>query len=217
VIAGLAALGALSLLAYVNHAQSAATSPNLQLWSVVAVEDPDRKARLADLAGGGQAHIRQAPVLLVWLADLARAERITRQAGHGRAQPSWILVTPACMLGQVGLPGGGYGLGYGAMNTKGSAHARLSGPVFPQGQNAVSTFIPVARIADMPLGPGESFTYNGVTHAYPDIPTRGPIPWARHRTKRAPVFQATARSALAAVNRLTGVSRPRLSRKVAPS
>lgn len=67
----------------VAAAQSAATSSNLQLWSVVAVEDQDRKARLADLAGG-QAHIRQAPVLLVWLADLARAERITQQAGQGR-------------------------------------------------------------------------------------------------------------------------------------
>ncbi|CAN5248895.1 NADPH-dependent oxidoreductase [soil metagenome] len=67
----------------VAAAQSAATSSNLQLWSVVAVEDPDRKARLADLAGG-QAHIRQAPVLLVWLADLARAERITQQAGQDR-------------------------------------------------------------------------------------------------------------------------------------
>ncbi|MBI1682874.1 nitroreductase family protein [Caulobacter hibisci] len=67
----------------VASAQSAATSSNLQLWSVVAVEDPERKARLADLAGG-QAHIRQAPLLLVWLADLARAERITRQAGQGK-------------------------------------------------------------------------------------------------------------------------------------
>lgn len=67
----------------VAAAQSAATSSNLQLWSVIAVEDADRKARLAELAGG-QAHIRQAPTLLIWLADLARAERITRQAGQGR-------------------------------------------------------------------------------------------------------------------------------------
>jgi biotin/methionine sulfoxide reductase len=91
-----------------------------------------------------------------------------QRAAHGE-QPFWMLVTLACMLGQVGLPGGGYGLGYGAMNTQGSAHARLSGPVFSQGQNAVPAFIPVARIADMLLKPGETFTYNGVTHAYPDI------------------------------------------------
>ncbi len=52
-------------------AQSAATSSNLQTWSVVAVTDPERKDRLATLAGN-QNHIRRAPLFLVWLADLAR-------------------------------------------------------------------------------------------------------------------------------------------------
>jgi Nitroreductase len=52
-------------------AQSAATSSNLQTWSVVAVTDPDRKYRLATLAGD-QNQIRRAPLFLVWLADLAR-------------------------------------------------------------------------------------------------------------------------------------------------
>jgi nitroreductase len=59
----------------VAAAQSAPTSSNLQLWSVIAVRDPARKARLAELAGRQQ-HIVDAPVLLVWLADLARARRI---------------------------------------------------------------------------------------------------------------------------------------------
>lgn len=58
-------------------AQSAASSSNLQLWSVVAVADPDRRARLAALAGN-QKHIVQAPLLLVWLADLSRAERLAK-------------------------------------------------------------------------------------------------------------------------------------------
>ena len=35
-------------------AQSASTSSNLQVWSVVAIEDQERKNRLADLAGGQQ-------------------------------------------------------------------------------------------------------------------------------------------------------------------
>jgi len=61
----------------VAAAQSAASSGNLQLWSVIAVRDPERRARLAELAAG-QAHIAQAPLLLVWLADLARARRIAR-------------------------------------------------------------------------------------------------------------------------------------------
>lgn len=67
-----------TLEALVAAAQSAATSSNLQTWSVVAVEDADRKARLAELAGN-QAHIRVAPLFLVWLADLSRLARVAAQ------------------------------------------------------------------------------------------------------------------------------------------
>lgn len=62
-------------------AQSASTSSNLQVWSVVAVEDAERRARLSDLAGG-QAHIRQAPLFLVWLVDLSRLERLGVARSH---------------------------------------------------------------------------------------------------------------------------------------
>lgn len=63
----------------VAAAQSAPSSSNLQTWSVVAVRDPARKARLAALAGD-QAQVREAPLLLVWLADLSRLDRIARAA-----------------------------------------------------------------------------------------------------------------------------------------
>jgi biotin/methionine sulfoxide reductase len=91
-----------------------------------------------------------------------------QRAAHGE-QPFWMTVTLAAMLGQIGLPGGGFALAYGPMNTQGSAHVRLRGPTLPQGTNAVRTFIPVARIADMLLDPGGAFTYAGETLAYPDI------------------------------------------------
>ena len=52
-------------------AQSASSSSNLHLWSVVAVTDPDIKQRLAELALD-QRHIKEAPLLLLWVADLAR-------------------------------------------------------------------------------------------------------------------------------------------------
>jgi nitroreductase len=61
-------------------AQSASTSSNLQTWSVVAVENPERKARLAELAGG-QSHVRAAPLFLVWLADLSRLEAAGERSG----------------------------------------------------------------------------------------------------------------------------------------
>lgn len=65
--------GALELL--VAAGQSASTSSNLQVWSVVAVRDPERKSRLAELAGKQQ-FIRDAPLLLIWLADLNRLDSI---------------------------------------------------------------------------------------------------------------------------------------------
>lgn len=61
-------------------AQSASTSSNLQTWSVVAVESPDRKAKLAELAGN-QRHIQQCPLFLVWLADLARLTHVAQHRG----------------------------------------------------------------------------------------------------------------------------------------
>ncbi len=64
----------------VAAAQSASTSSNLQTWSVVAVEDANRKEKLSQLAGN-QAHIRQCPLFLVWLADLARLTQIAESLG----------------------------------------------------------------------------------------------------------------------------------------
>jgi nitroreductase len=68
--------GTLELL--IAAAQSASSSSNLQFWSVVAVQEPERKSRLADLAGQQQ-FIRDAPLLLVWLADLSRLHRIAAE------------------------------------------------------------------------------------------------------------------------------------------
>ena len=64
----------------VAAAQSAAVSSNLQVWSVVAVRDDERKARLADLAGG-QAHIAEAPLFLVWLIDFDRLTQLGAARG----------------------------------------------------------------------------------------------------------------------------------------
>lgn len=59
----------------VAAAQSAASSSNLQFWSVVAVTDRTIKSKLAVLAGN-QRHIDDAPLLLVWVADLHRTHEL---------------------------------------------------------------------------------------------------------------------------------------------
>jgi len=63
------------LTAMIAAAQSAASSSNLQAWSVIAVRDPATRAVLAECAGG-QVHVKEAPLQLVWLADLARLEHL---------------------------------------------------------------------------------------------------------------------------------------------
>lgn len=65
--------------ALVAVAQSAPTSSNLQSWSVIAVQDPVRKARLAVLANNQQ-FVDEAPLFLVWVADLGRARRLAERS-----------------------------------------------------------------------------------------------------------------------------------------
>lgn len=64
----------------ISAAQSASSSSNLQAWSVLAVEDKARRARINAFAGN-QKQIDQAPLLLVWLADLSRLRGITKAQG----------------------------------------------------------------------------------------------------------------------------------------
>ena len=65
----------------VAAAQSAPTSSNLQTWSVIAVESQERREALANLVGP-QKHLAVAPLVLVWLADLSRIERLGKAQGR---------------------------------------------------------------------------------------------------------------------------------------
>jgi len=65
----------------VAAAQRASTSSNLQAYSVIAVTDAAKRARLAELCGK-QAHVAQAPLFLAWCADLARLDRVCALRGY---------------------------------------------------------------------------------------------------------------------------------------
>lgn len=87
---------------------------------------------------------------------------------HGE-QPYWMGITLAAMLGQIGLPGGGIGLGYGVENKVGK---NVSGKYIghlARGRNPVDKAIPVARISDMLLNPGGAYIYDGADYTFPDI------------------------------------------------
>ncbi len=91
-----------------------------------------------------------------------------QRADHGE-QPVWMGIVLAAMLGQMGLDGGGYSYSLGALGNTGKRQLSVPLPTFGQFKNAVPDFIPVARIADMLLNPGDAFHYNGRTMRYPDI------------------------------------------------
>lgn len=76
----------------VAAAQSASSSSNMQTWSVVAVRDADRRGRIAQ-AVGDPGVIESAPVLLVWIADLARNSAILRAEGIEPATVDYLETT----------------------------------------------------------------------------------------------------------------------------
>lgn len=70
----------------VAAAQSASNSSALNQWSLVAVSDPELKQQLADTIARTVPTdripwIEEAPVLLLWVADLSRGAEITRERG----------------------------------------------------------------------------------------------------------------------------------------
>jgi FMN reductase (NADPH) len=65
----------------VAAAQCSSTSSNLQMMSVVAVTDPAKRKQISEWCGN-QAHIAQAPVLLIWCADLNRLDRACELRGY---------------------------------------------------------------------------------------------------------------------------------------
>lgn len=91
-----------------------------------------------------------------------------QRAEHGE-QPVWMAAVLSAVLGQIGLPGGGYSYALGALAHYGKLGNAVPSPGLPQGTNGVKEFIPVARISDMLLHPGTHYDYNGETRIYPEI------------------------------------------------
>ncbi|MFA9488160.1 MULTISPECIES: molybdopterin guanine dinucleotide-containing S/N-oxide reductase [unclassified Mannheimia] len=102
---------------------------------------------------------------------------------HGE-QSHWALVTLAAMLGQIGLPGGGFGLNYRYSTDGLNANSGIRlGAINAGKPNPNMPFFPVARIADALLKPNQPYDYNGQTLVYPDVKLvywAGGNPFAHH-------------------------------------
>lgn len=90
------------------------------------------------------------------------------QRAHHGEQPYWAALALAAMTGQIGLPGGGVGYGYASLGGVGAPINIGKSPAISQLKRPIDSFIPVARISDMLLNPGGTFTYEGATRSYPD-------------------------------------------------
>ena len=121
-----------------------------------------------EITGVPAARIRELAHEMAAARTLVTVSWSLQRARHGE-QPLWLGVVLAAMLGQIGLPGGGFGHGYGSASLVGEPAPQVSVPRLPQGRNGASAFIPVARIADMLLNPGAAYDYNGQRLTYPDV------------------------------------------------
>ena len=132
----------------------------------------DGVAKTAEWASG----ISEIPAATI--ADLAHRVATERtvistsysvqRADHGEQVP-WMALTLAALSGSMGKPGGGFGVGIGALHRNGMRLSKVPVAAFPQGVNNVPNFIPVARISDLLTNPGKEFDYDGGRYRYPDI------------------------------------------------
>jgi biotin/methionine sulfoxide reductase len=84
-----------------------------------------------------------------------------QRAQYGE-QPVWATVALAAMLGQIGLPGGGFSIGFAAINNIAlPCPGGIPRPKLPLGPNPVTARVPVGRVHDLLLRPGETLEHNG--------------------------------------------------------
>jgi len=122
----------------------------------------------ASISGLNEEEIRSLARRMAAKRTLVTASWSLQRADHGE-QTYWMLITLAAMIGQIGLPGGGFGFAYAGASGVGNPGTPVHPPTVPKPPNPVHTFIPVARISDLLLHPGETLNYDGETLTYPDI------------------------------------------------
>lgn len=105
---------------------------------------------------------------VVAMRSLVTVSYALQRAIHGE-QPWWAAAALAAVAGQWGHAGGGAIFGLGSIGNQNASYPLAPIAGLSHGKKPNKSFIPVARIADMLLNPGGTFTYDGRVHAYPDV------------------------------------------------
>ena len=130
---------------------------------------PKNAAWAAGISGVDAATIKALARRMASKRTLITTSWSVQRGDHGE-QPVWMTVTLAAMLGQIGLPGRGFSIGFGATNSASAARPHvLPRPTLPLGPNPVRQHFPVGRVADLLLRPGEQLEHNGKVLQIPDI------------------------------------------------
>jgi nitroreductase len=160
----------------ITAAQSASQSSNLQVWSVVAVRDDDRKRRISAFVGR-QSYIEDSSVFLVWVADFRRAANVAEAQGVSAETLGYIENTLVTAVDS----------GIAAQNALVAAESLGLGGVFVGALRSN----PEAIIHELGL-PDYTFPLFGVALGYPDpseqagIKPRLPRPAVLHRERYDP-------------------------------
>jgi nitroreductase len=141
-----------TLTTLVAAAQSAPTSSNLQTWSVIAVESQARRDQLAQLVGP-QKHLGVAPLVLVFLADLSRIDRLAQQQDR---TPVGLGYLDTFMMGVIDAA-------LAAQNTVVAAEAMGLGTVYVGGMRNQPE-----QVAEVLGTPPNVFPVFGLVVGYPD-------------------------------------------------
>jgi biotin/methionine sulfoxide reductase len=121
----------------------------------------------ADITGIDAAYTRALARCMATTRTMIATSYSLQRGDHGE-QTFWMTAVLGAILGQVGLPGGGFGFGYGSMHGQGNPVTVFSSPALSAGPNPTGGFIPVARISDMLLNPGKPYQFDGEDRVYPD-------------------------------------------------
>lgn len=144
--------------ALVTAAQSASTSSNLQAYSIIAVQDPEKRKLLAEWSGNPFA--AKAPLILVFCPDLYRLEKVCQRQGYefaDRSMEMFIVAVVDAALASQNAALAAESLGLGICYLGGIRNE-------------------TAKVAELLQLPPRTFALFGMAVGYPASPSR-----VRHR------------------------------------